>query len=409
MLQSYLYHTWYVLLTQKVYAVYYSSIIFYCGGIKNHFFCPIRGAGLRCADIFYLFYISQRRLGERMRNLLLSTASTALMGTTALASSAATWPGSSSVADADLANVLGNNLSGLNYEAEPGSDKTSHVMWGIRNDPSTLYKLQWDASTGLWTTNPLNGWSNGKSLRYVDGTGNPDAEGITRAERSNSIYVCTERNDDGTHSDTSRMSILRYSLDGNSTVLNAAQEWVLNSLLPSSPKNNGLEAITWVPDSYLVSMGFRDHLKGTSYNPSDYPNHGTGLFFVGHEDTAMIYVFALDHATTKSYLLNSFSSGLASIMSLSFDEKNNYLWSLCDDKCNDQQKVYAVGPKGEFAEIGWFNRPAGMPLSNLEGFVFVPDHLCRADGTKDAYWADDSNTKGHAIKSGTVKCGPFLG
>jgi hypothetical protein len=314
------------------------------------------------------------------------------------------------VADADRANELGINLSGLNYDAEPGSDKTSHVMWGIRNDPSTLYKLRWDESSRAWTRDTSNGWSNGKSLRYPDGSGNPDAEGITRAERTNNnIYACTERNDDGTHSDTSRMSILRYSLDSNSTVLSAAQEWLLNSLLPSSAKNTGLEAITWVPDSYLVSMGFRDHLKGTAYSPADYPNHGTGLFFVGHEGTAMIYAFALDHATTKPYLLNSFASGFTSIMSLSFDENNNYLWSLCDDHCNDQHKAYTIGPKGEFSEIGWFERPAGMPLSNLEGFVFAPDYLCGADGTKAVYWADDSNTNGHAIKSGTVKCGPFLG
>jgi len=36
---------------------------------------------------------------------------------------------------------------------------------------------------------------------------------------------------------------------------------------------------------------------GHAYNPGDYPDHGTGLFFVGVEATGQIHAYALDHVT----------------------------------------------------------------------------------------------------------------
>ena len=59
--------------------------------------------------------------------------------------------------------------------------------------------------------------------------------------------------------------------------------------------NLGLEAITWVPDTYLVASGFIDESTGAAYDPSRYPGHGTGLFFVGVEANGIIYAYALDH------------------------------------------------------------------------------------------------------------------
>ena len=37
-----------------------------------------------------------------------------------------------------------------------------------------------------------------------------------------------------------------------------------------------------------------DYDRGMPYDPSDYPGHGTGLFFVGLEATGGVYAFALD-------------------------------------------------------------------------------------------------------------------
>ena len=49
-----------------------------------------------------------------------------------------------------------------------------------------------------------------------------------------------------------------------------------------------------MPDSYLTAQAFKK-AGGAAYNPADYPNHGTGLFFVGVEQTGEVIGYALDH------------------------------------------------------------------------------------------------------------------
>ena len=43
--------------------------------------------------------------------------------------------------------------------------------------------------------------------------------------------------------------------------------------------NLGFEGVAFVPDTYLVQNGFVDQSIGAAYVPSDYPGHGSGLFF----------------------------------------------------------------------------------------------------------------------------------
>ena len=42
-------------------------------------------------------------------------------------------------------------------------------------------------------------------------------------------------------------------------------------------------------------LAYYDELTGLPYVPSQYANHGGGLFFVGVEGTGQIYGYALDH------------------------------------------------------------------------------------------------------------------
>jgi hypothetical protein len=53
-----------------------------------------------------------------------------------------------------------------------------------------------------------------------------------------------------------------------------------------------------------------------------------------------------------------------------------------------------------------FERPAGMPNLNNEGFTVAPLAEC-VGGRRPALWADDSETGGIAIRRGTVTCTPF--
>ena len=125
---------------------------------------------------------------------------------------------------ADDPGVFGQNLSGLAYQ--PSGTSAPGVLWAVRNNPSTLFRLIWDGAK--WKPDTANGWANGKQLVYPDGGGVPDAEGVTLAGGdANGIFVATERNDDGINSNTSRTSVLRYDVSAPGATLTATQEWDL--------------------------------------------------------------------------------------------------------------------------------------------------------------------------------------
>src|SRR3954471_5444359 len=53
---------------------------------------------------------------------------------------AETWPGGSAFSTLDSTDMFGGkNLSGLAYQAS--GTRAKGVLWAVRNDPSTLYKL----------------------------------------------------------------------------------------------------------------------------------------------------------------------------------------------------------------------------------------------------------------------------
>jgi len=93
------------------------------------------------------------------------------------------WPTTTTVTTASTVN-FGTNMSGLFYE--------TGNLWAVQNSPSKLYKLVPSGSNFIRDT--ANGWSSGKTLRYPNGSGAPDAEGVTKAElTSTNMYVATER------------------------------------------------------------------------------------------------------------------------------------------------------------------------------------------------------------------------
>src|SRR5690606_23905402 len=150
---------------------------------------------------------------------------------------------------------------GLDYEQGLLGD----TLWAVNNGTGVLSKLV-PGTGGAW--NSATGWGQGKQLRYPDGGGTPDAEGVTVADRGSldGVYVATERNNAA--SGTSRPSILRFDVSGSGTELVATHEWNLASDLaadvPTIGANSGLEGITWVPDAVLTA---RDR-KSTRLNSS---------------------------------------------------------------------------------------------------------------------------------------------
>jgi hypothetical protein len=215
------------------------------------------------------------------------------------------------------------------------------------------------------------------------------------------VYVATERNN--SVSATSRNAILRFDVSGSATTISAINEWNLTADLPAVGANAGLEAITWVPDTYLVARGFFDESRGRTYAPAEYPNHGTGIFFAGVEANGMVYGYALNHTDNTFTRVATIATGFAGVMALEFDRELNTLWAVCDNTCNGQSVVLEVGGSGRFTVVRLFDRPAGMTNMNNEGFAFAPQAEC-ASSRKPVFWADDDQTSGHAIRGGTVPC-----
>jgi hypothetical protein len=322
--------------------------------------------------------------------------------------SAAVWPGTNDVKTLDVATQFTSNLSGLTYEAASASSPA--VLWAVVNGPGTLQRLLWNGTNYLPDT--ANDWSLGKALRYPDGTGNPDSEGVTLgANVSDGIYVATERNNDA--STVSKLAVLRFDPNAAGTSLTATHEWNLTSLLPVVGANLGLEAITWVPDSYLVAKGFFDEAAGHTYAPSEYASHGTGLFFIGIEGTGKVYAFALNHLTGAASLVATITTGQTGVMSLEFDREVGYLWFGCDDTCGNKTGIFDVdsvagsATQGRFTLRRLFERPSTLPDSNNEGIAITPQSECVA-GFKPFFWSDDSDKDTFSLRKDSIPCGSFL-
>ncbi len=117
----------------------------------------------------------------------------------------------------------------------------------------------------------------------------------------------------------------------------------------------------------------------------------------------MIYAYALDHTAGGFTRVATISSGQAGVMDLQFDRDSNDLWSICDDTCQGRSVVLRIDTTGKFTVARRYERPAGMPNLNNEGFAIAPASQC-VSNAKPVFWSDDSETDGHAIRSGTLTC-----
>jgi hypothetical protein len=287
--------------------------------------------------------------------------------------------------------MFGQNLSGLSFES-------AGVLWAVQNSPSRLYRLVPDGTT--WRPDPAGGWASGKTLRYANGSGAPDAEGVVITP--DGAFVAAERDNNGS---TSMPTILRFDASATASSLNAAAEWNLTADLPSLPANAGPEGISWIPDTYLTTHGFRDERTGAAYDPATYAGHGSGLFFVGVEADGAVYAYALTRSGGGYTRVATIATGLAGVMDLEFEPATGHLWAACDDTCEGRTATLDVDAQGRFTVTHTYDRPTGMANYNNEGFAVAPQTACAA-GRKPVIWSDDANDDGHALRAGTLNCTP---
>ncbi|MBT1543857.1 lamin tail domain-containing protein [Curtobacterium aurantiacum] len=303
------------------------------------------------------------------------------------------WPGGPDETVLDDEATFTGDLSGLDWTTSKSS--RDGQLWAVQNGDGLLYHLTSDG-TGGWA--PSN--AAGADLRYADGTGTPDAEGVTvTSDDPGAVYVSTERNNDV--SSTSRPSVLRYATtDGSEATLRATDEWNLAADFPGLGANAGLEGITWIPDAWLTAHGFTDERTGTAYAPSAYAGHGEGLFFVGVEGTASVYAYALMDDGSSARVA-TIATSLAVVADVQFDPTLDALWVVCDEVCSGRTALYEV-TDGAFAASTLYEAPsaADRTLAN-EGFAI--SGVC-TDGERPTFYADDNDTDGFSLRTGTYPC-----
>ena len=321
------------------------------------------------------------------------------------------WPGPQDVTNADSMD-FGQNMSGLFYV--PGATPSQDFMWGVENGDSgaplntgqsSLFKLVRDAA-GSW--GPAAGWEHGIKLHYTDGTGQPDSEGVTAV--GGKVFISTER--DNTNSAVSRVSVLEFdpSTAANGA-MNAVAQWELepdlgpgtDANLTSPDANLGAEAVTFVPDAYLVAHGFRTD-AGALYDPAQYGEHQGGVFFAGLEKNGNLYGYVLSAGGAITRVA-TFSSGFNQIMDASWDPSQDAMWLDCDNGCQGQTSIVRLNDAGHFQAVTIYDRPTGGANINNEGFAVQPPSECdAATHTRLVWWADDGDDNGHAIRAAEAPC-----
>ncbi|WP_245958650.1 lamin tail domain-containing protein [Microbacterium bovistercoris] len=279
---------------------------------------------------------------------------------------AAAWPGSPDVTVVDETAMFLEDSSGLDTQATP--DGT--VLWAVDNGTGTFWKLN-AAADGTATF--ADGWADGKRARFQRDAGNPaaagpDSEGIT-VDGEGRVYLASER--DNSKKGVNQNVVLEVDPDAPGPDVVADREWDLTATLPQVAANTGIEAVEWVADERLAGK-LVDRNTSAPYDPARYPGHGDGLFFVAVEDNGFVYAYALGDDGGIAQVA-SIDPGLGGVMALDYDTALGGLWAVCDDGCEGRSAHIAF--TGSVPEISLFDRPAGMPNLNNEGFATSPESV----------------------------------
>lgn len=305
-----------------------------------------------------------------------------------------TWPGAAEIAIADAVDAFtdldANDEGDVSGAAFDPSDPS--ILWVAMNK-GRLFKMH--EVGGVYESFPE--WEGGIPLRFADGGGELDAEGVTIGP-DGAAYVTSER-DNARAKSTSHNKVARFdvtAVTAETAELVATHEWDVNGSVQTGT-NLGLEGITYVPDSFLVDSGFK--VDGAAYLAGD---HATpGLFVTAVEGTGALHFFSLAVGSAPVEVKVE-SSGFPWSMDVAYDADREALWTLCDDGCGGVYNLLTV-VDGDFEVAHSYARPAGMPNLNNEGMAIAPASTC-VDGFQEVVWTDDGDTGGHSLRTGTLPC-----
>lgn len=285
------------------------------------------------------------------------------------------WPfDPQTVSAVDLGgDFAGEDMSGIDIAA----DGTAYV---VNNGTGTLYVLAHDEAAGTYAV------ARTFVLRYADGSGIPDAEGVTVGPRGE-ILVATERNNAA--KSVSRPSLLRFDLPatGASGELRAAAEYDLGPVIGAVGANAGLEAVEYLPGAW------------------------GGAYAVGVEGTGKVHLVTLgaDGAVTEKQALQSPFQG---VMALDLDEGTGVLRVLCDEVCEGRSLEMTFDGTRWVTDGTLHARPANMPNLANEGFASHRETVaCTVDGREGTatrvrlLWADDAAADGIGLRTASGPAG----
>ncbi len=310
---------------------------------------------------------------------------------------AVAWPTSDGVTTVDnqcefitAQDPTGNDMSSLVFSSD-GS-----VLWGAQNK-NHVWKLVKDPITGKYLPATDDSWGNGKAITFAGTdptTSQPDDEGLTVGANGD-LFVTSER--DNANNNASKDEVLEYDPNAAGTTIAPVQQWDLTSeFVPSviaatgDDANLGFEGVTFVPDSYLTAHGFHDQTMNKVYDPADYPSHGSGLFFLGLEKNGHVYAYALNSDGTFNRVadIDTGIDGTSAIADLQFNADDQGIWLDCDNDCGVVDSLLRIDNHGNFTRVVSYDRPAGLPDNNLEGFAIAPASTA-VNGQREVVWSDD--------------------
>ena len=283
------------------------------------------------------------------------------------------WPKGLQIKDLKL--LADADWSGADFDSEGN-------LWVVNNGTATLAKLTYSGN-GSYTVSRT--WT----MQYPNGSGTPDAEGVTIGP-DGAIYVATER--DNGNNKTSRPSVLRYVPTSGGGRLRATNEWNFERIANVSGSNGGLEAISYIPD------------------------YGENRFAVGVEETGEVLFVELDPKTNSPRLLQRLKTPFSGVMALDYRQEEKQLRALCDDACNGQSILleFESGSQkwGPVSEVE--SRPAKLGNTANEGYAsYTVSGKCvagKSTVTTRFAWVDDGESDGVSIRtaehSTEVECKP---
>lgn len=265
------------------------------------------------------------------------------------------------------------DMSGVDF----APDGTAYV---VNNGLGTLYALDYDQTGGTYSI------ARSFELTYPEGSGLPDAEGVTVGP-GGAIYVATERNDDD--GGTSRPSVLRYELpaDGSSGELVATDEYNLTPITGELAANGGLEAIEYLPEA----MG--------------------GVFAVGVEQTGNVHFVQLGDQGEATEM-QTFESPFQGVMALDYEETTGILRVVCDEVCEGRSLEMTFDGEQFVTDGTLYARSASLENNAYEGYASITESVeCSDGGTAEQaryLWTDDAVTDGAGLR-GAVDAGDCSG